>query len=149
PFVPERAARPPRLERAMSRSAPRRPTPYSALAAIGLIAALGLGACSRSTSLTDPLAVPGRSEADLAAKKTKTPPPVPALSSPSDGATDVSLAPTLSWNASAGATSYRVQVSASSSFSTTVVDQSVSTTSAAISGLAGNTQHFWRVSARS
>ena len=38
-------------------------------------------------------------------------PAAPTLSSPSNGATGVATSPTLSWNASSGATSYRVLVS--------------------------------------
>ncbi len=75
-------------------------------------------------------------------------PSTPTLSSPSNGATGVSINLTLSWNASAGATSYQLQVSASSSFSTTIVDQSgIATTSYAVSGLNNNTVYYWRVNA--
>jgi subtilisin family serine protease len=77
------------------------------------------------------------------------PPPglaAPTLVSPSNGAT-VSRSPTLTWNAVVGATSYRAQVSTSSTFGTLAYDQSVTGTSAAVSGLAGKTTHFWRVNA--
>ncbi|MDD5674589.1 MAG: glycoside hydrolase family 16 protein, partial [Chitinivibrionales bacterium] len=40
-----------------------------------------------------------------------TPPPVPGLVSPGNGATNVAINPTLNWNASSGATSYSLQVS--------------------------------------
>jgi len=79
------------------------------------------------------------------------PPPVPSaptLASPANGATGVSTSPTLTWNASSGATSYRLQVSTSSNFSTTVVDQSnITTTSYRVSGLAASTTYYWRVNA--
>jgi hypothetical protein len=76
------------------------------------------------------------------------PPSAPTLSSPSNGATSVSITPTLSWNASSGATSYQLQVSTNSSFSTTVVNQTgITTTSYAVSGLANNTTYYWRVNA--
>jgi M6 family metalloprotease-like protein len=39
------------------------------------------------------------------------PPAAPGLVSPANGATNVSTSPTLTWNASSGATSYRLQVS--------------------------------------
>lgn len=79
---------------------------------------------------------------------TPTPPSAPTLVSPVNGATGVSTSPTLSWNASSGATSYRAQVSTSSSFSTTVYDQSgMTSTSAMVSGLAASTTYFWRVNA--
>ncbi|MGA9365007.1 MAG: T9SS type A sorting domain-containing protein [Bacteroidota bacterium] len=76
------------------------------------------------------------------------PPPTPTLSSPSNGATGVSITPTLSWNASTGAASYQLQVSTSSSFTTTVVNQSgITATSYAVSGLTNNTVYYWRVNA--
>jgi hypothetical protein len=75
-------------------------------------------------------------------------PPVPTLSSPSNGATGVSITPTLSWNASTGATSYQLQVSTSSSFTTTAVNQSgLTATSYAVSGLTNGTFYYWRVNA--
>ncbi|WP_010232499.1 LamG domain-containing protein, partial [Gillisia marina] len=49
---------------------------------------------------------------------------VPQLSAPADAATGVSVTPNLSWNASTGADSYRVQVSTTSNFSSTLVNQS-------------------------
>ncbi len=76
------------------------------------------------------------------------PPAVPVLAAPSDGATGIATNPTLTWNASTGATSYRVQVSTSSAFTTTVVDQSnITTTSYAVSSLATNTIYYWHVNA--
>ena len=75
-------------------------------------------------------------------------PNAPILASPVNGATGVAINPTLSWNTSTGATSYRVQVSANSSFSTTIVDQSgVTSASQAVSGLANNTTYYWQVNA--
>ena len=75
-------------------------------------------------------------------------PSTPTLSSPANGATGVATNPTLSWNASSGATSYGLQVSSSSSFSTTVVNQTgITTTSYAVTGLANNTTYYWRVNA--
>jgi hypothetical protein len=76
------------------------------------------------------------------------PPAAPTLSSPINGATGVVTNPTLSWNASTGATSYGLQVSTSSSFTTTVVNQTgITSTSYPVSGLAGNTTYYWRVNA--
>ena len=74
----------------------------------------------------------------------------PTLVSPSNGATGISVTPTLSWNASSGATSYQVQVSTASNFaiSTTVFNQSnITTTSQQVSGLAIRTTYYWRVNA--
>ena len=71
------------------------------------------------------------------------PPSAPTLASPSNGATGIATSPTLSWNASTGATSYRLQVSTSDTFTTTVFDQSgITGTSQAVSGLANNTMHY-------
>jgi hypothetical protein len=76
------------------------------------------------------------------------PPSPPSLSSPANGATGVSTSPTLTWNASAGATSYRLQVSTDAGFVTTVVDQSnITTTSYGVSGLATSTTYYWHVNA--
>jgi GH18 family chitinase/regulation of enolase protein 1 (concanavalin A-like superfamily) len=77
-------------------------------------------------------------------------PSAPILSSPANGATGVAINPTVSWNASSGATSYGLQVSTSSTFSTTTVNRTgITTTSAAISGLGNNTTYYWRVNATS
>jgi len=75
------------------------------------------------------------------------PPAAPTLSSPADAATGVAIPAALSWNASSGATSYTVQVSANSGFTSFVYNQSVTGTSASAGGLAGNTAYYWRVSA--
>ncbi len=74
-------------------------------------------------------------------------PAAPTLASPSDRATGVSTSPTLSWNASTGATSYALQVSTSSDFSTLVVNQSgiVGTWNGV--SLMNNTTYYWRVNA--
>lgn len=72
----------------------------------------------------------------------------PALLTPADGATGVPLNPSLTWSSVAGATSYTVQVSTSSSFNSFVVNQSgISNTSLALTGLQASTQYSWRVSA--
>ncbi len=81
-----------------------------------------------------------------------TSPPVvpepPVLSSPANGAAGVTLPVGLAWNASFGATSYRVQVSTSSSFTTTAYDQAgISSTSVSVSGLSPLTLYYWRVNA--
>ncbi|MFH0989187.1 MAG: hypothetical protein V1799_04125 [bacterium] len=75
-------------------------------------------------------------------------PAAPTLISPVNGATNVSTAPTLSWNASPGATSYRIQLSTNSTFSSTPFDQSgLTSTSFAVPGLVTNTTYYWRVNA--
>jgi len=54
----------------------------------------------------------------------------------------------LSWNASAGATNYTVQVSSDPNFSTTVVNASTASNSYSATGLTGNTTYYWRVNAQ-
>ena len=77
-----------------------------------------------------------------------SPPAAPTLASPANNATGVSTNPTLSWNASSGATSYRLQVSTVSNFSTTVYNQSgITGTSRPVTGLMNNTTYYWRVNA--
>jgi Cohesin domain/Secretion system C-terminal sorting domain/Bacterial Ig-like domain (group 2)/Fibronectin type III domain len=76
-------------------------------------------------------------------------PAAPVLVSPSDGASDVDINPTLNWNASAGALSYRIQVSIDPSFATTAWDSSgVTPTTVTLSGLAESTVYHWRVNAQ-
>lgn len=79
---------------------------------------------------------------------TVTPPAAPSLLSPADGATDVSVNPSISWSSVTGATTYTVQVSTTAGFSTTVIDTGGLTgTSYSASGLLNNTAYFWRVRA--
>jgi subtilisin family serine protease len=74
-------------------------------------------------------------------------PGVPTLSSPADLATNVAIAPTLSWAAATAATTYNLQVSTTNTFATTLVNLTgLTTTSRAISGLANSTTYYWRVS---
>ncbi len=76
-----------------------------------------------------------------------TPTP-PTLSQPANGATGVSINPTLSWNVSTGAATYTLQVSTSNTFSPFQTNQTgISATSYAITSLANNSKYFWRVSA--
>ena len=82
---------------------------------------------------------------------TGPPPPAPGaptLSAPSNGATGVSSNPILFWNASAGATSYGVQISTDAGFITLVYNQTgITSTSTNVSGLTNNTVYYWRVNA--
>ncbi len=76
------------------------------------------------------------------------PPAAPTLVSPATNAANVSMPPALSWNASAGATSYELQVSSNSTFTSIAYDNSSLTgTSAQINGLANGTNYYWRVNA--
>jgi hypothetical protein len=77
-------------------------------------------------------------------------PAATALMSPEDGATGVAIDPTLAWQASSGATSYRMQVARAVDFSSPVVDQGgIVGTSYAVGGLANDSTYYWRVQATS
>jgi hypothetical protein len=83
----------------------------------------------------------------LAVAVTISSPAAPTLSSPSNLAIDQSTTPTLSWNTVSGASSYHLQVSTSSTFGTTIFDQSgITGTSQGITGLNVSTTYYWRVS---
>lgn len=70
-----------------------------------------------------------------------------SLSSPSNGATNVQLSPTLSWSASSGASSYDIYLSTSSS--PALYKSGNTTTSLAVSpALSQNTQYYWKVVAK-
>lgn len=76
-------------------------------------------------------------------------PSVPALAVPTDAVTGQPLNVVLRWFRVASATSYRVQVSVSAGFSTTVIDDSTLTdTMKTMSGLSTNSTYFWRVMAK-
>ncbi|GEM_PF-4637511 len=75
-------------------------------------------------------------------------PSAPTLLSPSNGVTGQSISPTLSWNASSGASFYELQVSTDSSFGTSFYDNAnITATSQQVSGLAYSTVYYWRVNA--
>ncbi len=75
-------------------------------------------------------------------------PSIPTLLSPANGSTDQPLSITLSWNAADAATSYRLQVSTSSSLASTVLDQSgITGMSQLVAGLSYGTLYYWRVNA--
>ncbi len=75
-------------------------------------------------------------------------PAAPVLASPLSGANGVTVAPTLTWNQSSGATSYRVQLASNSSFTTTVLDRSgLTAISQPVSGLQNSTTYYWHVNA--
>jgi|GEM_PF-1914093 len=81
------------------------------------------------------------------------PPVPPVLSSPANGETNISLSPTLSWNASSGATSYTLKVSmqvilTNPAFNNNMIvyDQNVgNNTSQQLTGLYHSTKYIWRV----
>jgi len=74
-------------------------------------------------------------------------PIAPDLSSPVNGATNVSVSPSLNWSASGGATSYTLQVSLNSSFTSFVYNQSgLTSLSQQVTGLTAPNLYYWRVS---
>ena len=75
-------------------------------------------------------------------------PTAPVLSSPVDGSTNQSLSPTLMWSASSGATSFTLQVSLNSSFTSFVHNESgLTSLNQQVTGLTAQTLYYWRVSA--
>ncbi len=81
--------------------------------------------------------------------KTIAAPSVPILSAPVNGASSVSASPKLSWLASTGADTYRLQVSTDSTFTGTQFDDSSLTSiSHTIAGLTSGNIYYWRVNAK-
>ena len=79
---------------------------------------------------------------------TRFAPSAPILSSPANGSTNLPLVPTLSWNASSGATSYTLQVSTNNLFSSNVSNiGGYPNTSCPVNGLNYSTTYYWRISA--
>jgi len=77
------------------------------------------------------------------------PPAAPVLVSPIAAAQNQPTSLTLSWLASTGAATYRLQVSTNSSFATTVYnDSTITGTSQPITGLLVGTTYYWRVNAK-
>lgn len=73
----------------------------------------------------------------------------PALVSPPDGG-EAPLNATLTWNPSAGATSYAVQVGTDRNFRTLIVDNNnLQATSLTVTGLTERERYYWRVRANS
>lgn len=81
--------------------------------------------------------------------ETGTAPSAPVLSSPANGTTGVSASPTLSWNASSGATGYGLQVSTDNTFASNIIvnQTGLTNTSYSASGLTDSTAYFWRANA--
>ncbi len=75
-------------------------------------------------------------------------PGVPALSTPSNEWAGQPLTPNLTWGSVATAASYEVQVSMSSGFSPTILDQpGITGTSQTVGPLSLTTSYYWRVNA--
>ena len=77
-----------------------------------------------------------------------TPPPVPILQFPENGAQNVEINIEFQWIGSILATDYQLQVSLDPTFSTTVFNQSgITGMSQLVTGLSYNTTYYWRVRA--
>jgi len=75
-------------------------------------------------------------------------PPAPILSSPANGASVPGTSVRVSWNASPGAATYAIQISASSGFASVAVNQTALTAlSSVVTKLAPNTTYYWRANA--
>jgi hypothetical protein len=74
-------------------------------------------------------------------------PAIPALTTPANGATNVSLNPSFSWGSVSGAASYNLQVATDMAFSNVVYSTTVAGTTASGPSLSGNTTYYWRVRA--
>jgi hypothetical protein len=78
-----------------------------------------------------------------------TVPQPPVLIAPLDSAGKIPRNVDMSWNASAGASSYRLQVDTSAAFTAPLLDDSTVTGLVRpLAGLKGGTTYFWRVSAQ-
>ena len=67
------------------------------------------------------------------------------LSEPANNAINQLLSIALKWNSATGATSYQVQVSTNSGFTTTILDKNTNNTHYTIANLASDTTYYWRV----
>ena len=74
-------------------------------------------------------------------------PKAPKLVSPADYATDVPRNPDLVWQASDSATSYSVQLSTNSIFTTILLDSAVTDTTMQLYPLDANKRYYWHVNA--
>jgi predicted phage tail protein len=75
-------------------------------------------------------------------------PTAPALSSPINGVTAQSTSPVLAWSASGGATSFILQVSLNSSFTSFVFNESgLTSLNQQVMALTALTKYYWRVGA--
>jgi hypothetical protein len=80
---------------------------------------------------------------------TLSPPSAPVLVAPANSSSNQATTLTLSWNASIGATSYTVQVSANNNFSSFVVnDSTITAPTRSVSGLTNGAMYYWRVNAK-
>jgi hypothetical protein len=73
---------------------------------------------------------------------------VPALRLPANGATGQPVSESFSWSAATGATSYQLQVSINTAFTTTLFSQAgITALTQTVAGLAVNATYYWHVNA--
>ncbi len=78
-----------------------------------------------------------------------TAPGTPTLSLPADGATDQPMTTTLTWSTVSTATTYHIQVSSSSTFSSFIAeDSSLTAATATVHWLVDSTTYYWRARAK-
>jgi subtilisin family serine protease len=76
-----------------------------------------------------------------------SPPGAFAKAAPTDAATNLSISPTLSWGASANATSYEYCIDTTNDNACSSWTSTGTNTSVGLAGLAGGTTHYWQVRA--
>ncbi len=76
-------------------------------------------------------------------------PSAPTLTSPSNGALDIAITPTLTWGSVYGADTYELTVATDPGFTNTVINQSglTSTSYAVVAPLNNSTTYYWHVTA--
>lgn len=75
-------------------------------------------------------------------------PGTPTLATPANGATSLTQPVTLDWDDIATSTGYQLQIDNNSDFSSVTLEQSVTASTYAVSGLADGTTFYWRVRAQ-
>jgi hypothetical protein len=75
---------------------------------------------------------------------------IPTLATPATGSTGQTTTPTLSWNATTGATLYHLQISTDSTFNTNLAfnDSTLTGLSKQVGPLVSDTKYFWHVRAK-
>lgn len=110
----------------------------------------GTGAAGPGTSTIEVIgtSVEFQHTKDVALSIANAIPAAPQLIAPSNGANNVAVLPAFSWNASAQAISYDLQVASDAAFTNIVYSATVATTSHSITtALSQVTQYHWRVRA--
>lgn len=119
----------------------------------GGVSVLTIGNLAAAPAGTSTIAVQGIAGSQQASRSVQLSlfsavPPTFALSAPANAATNVALAPALSWAASAQAASYRVDIATNASFASIVYTAVVQGTSHTVAtALSSSTTYYWRVTA--